>query len=84
MELKVLWTDFSKNQLKKIFGYYKKRAGENVALRIVVGIIGEVSKLTNAPEIGQKESLLKDFTKTYYYLLHKNYKIIYVYNQEIF
>lgn len=82
MELKIYWTDFSKNELRKIFDYYKEKASINVARKLVVGIIKETLKLKKQPRIGQIEEYLENSSKEYRYLVYKNYKIIYWINNE--
>ena len=45
MELTIKWTDFSKNELKKIFEYYKEEASVIVARKLVSGIAKETQTL---------------------------------------
>jgi len=78
MELKIIWTDFSKIELKKIFKFYKKTAGVHTAKKIVSEITKETLKLKNYPEMGQKEDLLKNDPREFRYLVYNNYKIIYL------
>jgi plasmid stabilization system protein ParE len=80
MELKIYWTDFSKNELRLIFKYYQERAGSRIARRLVLGITNEVLKLRNQPEIGQREELLIDREQEFRYLICENYKVIYLVN----
>lgn len=82
MELTVFWTSFSKNELQKIFRYYKEKAGIKVAKSIVLELLFESSKLTSHPEIGQREELLINRKEEFRYLLVKNYKIIYWVNTQ--
>jgi nucleoside diphosphate kinase len=44
MELRIKWTDFSKNELKNIFEYYKEIAGGTLAKKLVSGITKETLK----------------------------------------
>lgn len=78
MELTIKWTDFSKNELKKIFEYYKEEASVKVARKLVSGIANETKKLLKHPTIGQEEELLKNDSREFMYLVYKNYKIIYL------
>jgi plasmid stabilization system protein ParE len=78
MELTIKWTDFSKNELKKIFEYYKEEASVIVARKLVSGIAKETQKLKKNPTIGQEEELLKNDSREFRYLVYKNYKIIYL------
>lgn len=77
MELKLFWTDFSRNELRKIFEYYKERAGNRIAKKLVNGIHNETLKLSKQPRIGQTEELLKNRKQEFRYLVYKNYKVIY-------
>ncbi len=83
MELKIYWTDFSKQELKSIFNYYKEKASITIAINLVLGITKEVNKLKNQPTIGQEEKLLENDSRDFRYLLYNNhYKIIYWVNSE--
>ena len=83
MELKIYWTDFSKQELKSIFNYYKEKASITIAKNLVLGITKEVNKLKNQPKIGQEEELLENDSRDFRYLLYNNhYKIIYWVNSE--
>lgn len=84
MGLNIYWTDFSKDQLREIFTYYKKEAGVRVANKLVTEIINEVFKLQQHPDIGQKEEILISRIQAFRYLVHNNYKIIYWVNSEKF
>ena len=52
MEVKVLWSDTSLNQLQEIFDYYKCVASISIAKKIVKGIIKKTLKLESNPLIG--------------------------------
>ncbi|MGO2294957.1 MAG: type II toxin-antitoxin system RelE/ParE family toxin [Psychroflexus halocasei] len=77
MNFKIIWSDFSEIQLDEIFEFYVKETSEQVATKIVTGIIRESEKLIKASFIGQKEELLKERKTQYRYLIFKSYKIIY-------
>lgn len=77
MELKIYWTDFSKNELQNIFSYYVTNASLKVANKIISEITNKILILKSQPKIGQKEELLKDRKGDFRYLVNKNYKIIY-------
>ena len=81
MELKIYWTDFSKNELQHIFEYYKENVSLKVAKSLTIGIVKETLKLKKQPEIGQIEELLIDRPNGFRYLVYNNYKIIYWINQ---
>lgn len=42
MELKIYWTDFSKQELKSIFNYYKEKTSITIAKNLALGITKEV------------------------------------------
>ena len=77
MEIKIVWTKFSKSELKSIFLYYKENASEKVAVKIVKGIILGTKKLLLHNYLGQKEELLKENPSKIRYLIYSNYKILY-------
>ncbi|MDP2687335.1 MAG: type II toxin-antitoxin system RelE/ParE family toxin [Aequorivita sp.] len=77
MELKVFWTEFSQQELERIYEYYREKAGTRIAKKLVNEIYNETLKLKGQPEIGQLEELLKSRKEEFRYLVYKNYKIIY-------
>ena len=56
MELKVKWTDFSKNELKNIFEYYKDKASVAIARKLVTGIVNETLRLKLQPTIDKRKN----------------------------
>lgn len=60
MEIKVIWTNFAKSELKKIFVYYAENVNSQIAKNMVTGIVTESKRLKKNPEIGQIEELLKE------------------------
>lgn len=83
MELKLNWTEYSKNELRKIFLYYKGKSNLKTAKNKIVEISKEVLILQKYPFIGQKEELLAHRKQEFRYFLYSNYKIIYYVNLEI-
>jgi len=77
MAFKVIWSEFAESQLDEIYEYYKKKAGQNVAKKLLGGLIDAPEKLTSSPLIGQEEELLKERKIHYRYLIYKSYKLIY-------
>ena len=77
MEIKILWTNESRNRLKEIFDYFALNASENRALKLVNEILSSTDIRIKNPEIGQKEKLLKNRKNIYRYLVCEKYKIIY-------
>ena len=82
MGLDIFWTDFAKNELRRIFDYHKEKASIRVARKLVDGIYSATHRLKSKPEMGQKEELLLDRPRKFRYLVHQNYKIIYWINSE--
>lgn len=81
--MKIYWTHFSQNELKKIFSYYKEKAGEKTAQNIVKHIVKETLKLSKQTKIGQTEELLLGRNTEFRFVICKNYKIIYWINLEL-
>ncbi|MFA9392246.1 MAG: type II toxin-antitoxin system RelE/ParE family toxin [Prolixibacteraceae bacterium] len=81
MALRIFWTDFAKNELRKIFNFYQKQASLKVAAKLTSEIVLEALKLEKHPTIGQKEELLKSRPQSFRYLVFKSYKIIYWVNE---
>lgn len=82
MAVKIFWTDFAKLQLRSIFDYYKLKASPKIARNLVAGIVEKTNTLDFQKEIGQKEELLLSRKENFRYLIYKNYKIIYWFNEE--
>jgi len=82
MELKIFWTDFAKDELKKNFKYLKENASIRVAKNENRKIVLTTFRLKRFPEIGQIEPLLKNRTNEFRYLVHQTYKIIYWINYD--
>lgn len=83
MELKLNWTEYSKNELRKIFLYYKSKSNLKTAKNIVEQISKEVLILEKYPFIGQIEEQLVDRKEEFRYFLYSNHKIVYYVNLEI-
>ena len=79
---RIIWSQFAETQLDEIYDYYKRKASAGVATNLVRGIINAPKRLIKAPDIGQKEELLKDRKIQYRYLVFKNYKLIYSVDEE--
>jgi toxin ParE1/3/4 len=82
MELKIFWTEFSKNNLEFVYKYYKEEAGVRIAKKIISDLFNEVQILRKQAKIGQIEELLIDREEEFRYLVFKNYKIIYWINHK--
>ena len=83
MEIKILWSDSSLAQLEEIFDYHKTKASSAIARNLVRSIIQKALILESNPFVGVKEPLLSDRPYEYRYLVEKNYKIIYRFNDNL-
>lgn len=77
MELTLFWTEFAKEELEKIYQYYKKRTSKGIAKKLITAIYNETLDLPMQPKKGQIEELLVDRPQEFRYLVCKNYKITY-------
>ena len=77
MAIKIFWTQFAKNELRKIFDYYKSKVSLNIANSLVESIVKKSNSLDFQTKIGQKEELLLERKQEFRYLVYKSYKIIY-------
>lgn len=82
MGIRILWTDFARQELKKIFEYHKDAASKTIAKRLVLGIERKTHMLVEHPSAGSKEELLSGRNEEFRYLVYKNYKIIYWLNPD--
>lgn len=83
MELKLNWTEYSKNELRKIFLYYKSKSNLKTTKNKVKEISKEVLILEKYPFIGQKQELLVNRKQEFRYFLYGNHKIVYYVDLEI-
>lgn len=83
MEIKILWTDLVLSQLEDVYDYYKVKASPIVAKKLVKSLIEETIDLMSNPLIGIKEPLLSKSSFEYRFLVKKNYKIIYRFNENL-
>ena len=83
MEVKVLWSDTALSQLEDIYDFYKIKASHSIAKKLVKSIIEETIILESNPKLGVKEPLLFEKPFEYRFLVKKNYKIIYRFNENL-
>jgi plasmid stabilization system protein ParE len=83
MEIKILWSDSALTELEEIFDYHKAKASSDIARKLVKSIIQKTQILVSNPLVGVKEPLLSDRPFEYRYLIGKNYKIIYRFNDNL-
>ncbi|TSA49884.1 MAG: type II toxin-antitoxin system RelE/ParE family toxin [Sphingobacteriales bacterium] len=75
--MKVLISDYAKQQLQLIFSYYVEVASHSIAKNIIVEISNSFQLLEKFPEAGQPDEFMKHHKKEYRRLVSGNYKIIY-------
>jgi len=83
MDVKVLWSDTALAQLEDIFDYHKTKASLSVARKLVKSIIERTLILESTPFVGRKEHLLLERPFEYRFIIEKNYKIIYRFNDNL-
>lgn len=83
MEIKILWSDAALTQLEDIFDFHKTKASHSIAKKLIKSIIQKTSILQETPLLGVKEPLLSDRAFEYRFLIEKNYKIIYRFNDNL-
>lgn len=83
MEMKILWSDSALSELEGIFDYHKAKASPDIARNLVKSIIQKAQILESNPLLGVKEPLLSARAFEYRYLVEKNYKIIYRFNDNM-
>ena len=66
MELKILWTDFAKAELRKVFEYLMENASYRVAKNEIQKIVFETLRLKKQPEIGQITKIKKQIKRAVY------------------
>ena len=82
MDLAVFWSQLAEDKLFDIFTFYKQKASEKVATKIINEIVDATIDLDKNPKIGQIEEFLIDRKEEFRYLVSSNYKIIYYINTE--
>ncbi len=82
MDLKILWTDFAKSELNRIYIFYFDHAGSRTAKNETKKIARATLRLKKQPEIAEVEEFLKGRSHEFRYLVHQSFKIIYWINWE--
>lgn len=75
--MKVLWTRFALEELRKIYDYYRVNVSQNVADKIRYSLLQSTNQLAIYPYSGVIENLLIDLKLEHRYILRGNYKIVY-------
>jgi plasmid stabilization system protein ParE len=70
-------TRFARLQLKQIYAWYKIKASERIALKIIDKILDSIEELGNLPGIGSIEPHLSHIPGQYKYIVCGNYKVIF-------
>ena len=83
MEIKIIWSDVAIAQLEDIFDFHKTIASHSIAQKLVKSIIKKSLILKSTPLLGVKEPLLSNRAFEYRFLIEKNYKIIYRFNDHL-
>ena len=73
----------AERRLREIFNYYNLNASRKVALKIVNEIITETEIPETKPYIGIREPLLVNRRFNYFFIIIKNYKVIYRLSEEL-
>lgn len=72
------WSSRAKKDLRIIYKWYTKQAGEKIANRIVGDIRSAACLLTTHPHLGYFEPMLEEFPQNFRTLVDvPNYKIVY-------
>ncbi|PZX15004.1 plasmid stabilization system protein ParE [Breznakibacter xylanolyticus] len=83
MEIKVLWSDTALGQLHEIYDYLNFNASQKIAKNIVKGIVQKTLLHESNPLIGSIEPLLISRPFEYRFIVDRNYKVIYRFNDHI-
>lgn len=75
--MKLIWSDFAVNSLRRSFEYYCKHTSVEMAENIKQGIFRSSESLINNPQIGIIEPSLAQLNLGYRFIISGNYKIIY-------
>lgn len=82
MEIKIYWTKAAREELNKIFVYYRSKVNRRLAVKITSKIVSDSNILKLFPEIGVVEKNLKSRPQKFRFILSSNYKIIYWVNRD--
>ncbi len=75
--MQVKFTKQAQDELDKIADYYSTNANEDVAERLVVGIVAKATALQRFPNLGVLDPNLVNARFTYKYVVYKKFKIIF-------
>ena len=75
--MKVLITDFAKQQLTSIYRYYQLQGYGSFGRKVRADVIKKALSLRDFPNLGNEEDNLADLGLGHRYLVVGNYKIIY-------
>jgi toxin ParE1/3/4 len=83
MEIVVIWSESAINDLRDIYDYFYFKAEQKTADNLVNKIVDKTIFLEQSPWIGQQEELLIHLQKEIRYLIQGNYKIVYLFENNI-
>ena len=75
--MKVQITDPAKEELKKIYNYYRRIGLGKIGRKIRKEVVSRTLVLKQQPNLGQIEENLKELDQGHRYLVVGNYKVIY-------
>ncbi len=82
MPIKIIWTNEAIEDLRLIFNYYSESVSKHIAKKIIDQILLTVNKARHYPKSGPLEPLLEEKMDQYRYIVHGNYKIIYLQKEQ--
>lgn len=81
--MNVLITEPAKESLKEICKHYRSLELDSYAIKVRKTILGKAKSLSDNPERGQKEEMLKSLDQGHRYLLvESHFKIIYLIDEK--
>ena len=83
MEIVVVWSDSAIDELRDIYDYFRSKAGNRIADKMVNAIVDQTLILEQSPRIGQIEELLTYLNMEIRYLISSNYKIVYMIDENL-
>jgi len=73
----ILYTAWSKNQLREIYNYYKEIGAPKKGQKIRISIHKKALQLKDFPLLGREEEILSSLGQGHRYVVEGQYKIIY-------
>jgi len=76
--MEVFLAEPAERSLQQIFYFYSELASEEIALKVVNGILDKVETLNTFPERGKLEFYLSELKQGHRFIIKGNYKVIYL------